>query len=106
MQAIQGQHVGLSSEFEEGAIVARKIGGTDLIFVRSRGKLRCFLDECSHQPVRLSDFGEVRGDRLTCHAHGGGFDLSCGGRAVCGPPRESLKEYRCIESSGQVSVII
>jgi nitrite reductase/ring-hydroxylating ferredoxin subunit len=66
----------------------------------------CFLDQCAHQPVKLSEFGEIRSRVLVCHAHGGGFDLARGGKVLCGPPKEPLKGFKCREENGEVTVII
>lgn len=98
--------MGASEDFCEGLITARNIDGTELIVVRLHGDLLCFRDRCAHQPVKLSEFGELKGGVLVCHAHGGGFDLARGGRAVCGPPKEPLTPFRCLEENGQVFVII
>ena len=97
---------GASSDFPEGQIVAREISGRSLIFIRRLGRVSCYLDECTHQPVKLSEFGEVRGGRLVCHAHGGGFDLDNQGVVFCGPPESPLYSVACREDSGQVSVMI
>jgi nitrite reductase/ring-hydroxylating ferredoxin subunit len=66
------------------------------IIVRSRsGVLAAFIDECSHQPVPLSEFGEIQGDVLVCHAHGACFGLGSNhgptGCLLAGPARDPLK---------------
>jgi nitrite reductase/ring-hydroxylating ferredoxin subunit len=99
--------VGQSTEFAEGVLVARTVAQTDVVLVRVDGELTCFRDQCSHQPVKLSEFGEIRAGRiLICHAHGGGFDLGCRGQVVCGPPKADLEMFECHERDGQVAVII
>lgn len=98
--------VGSSDDFPEGQIVARTVAGLELVIIRSSGCLSVFEDRCSHQPVKLSEFGETHRGRLICHAHGGVFDIEQGGAVVKGPPCEALRPYQCEEIAGQVSVII
>jgi nitrite reductase/ring-hydroxylating ferredoxin subunit len=106
MTAGQRYPAGTPADFLEGQIVPRQLGGKDLILIRVQGQLMCFLDQCSHQPVKLSEFGEIREGVLVCHAHGGGFDLARGGMVLCGPPREPLKTFECHESQTESIVII
>jgi nitrite reductase/ring-hydroxylating ferredoxin subunit len=101
------QHIaGSSGDFSEGVIVSRNIDGQDVIFIRRQGRVHCYLDQCTHQPVKLSEFGEVMGARLVCHAHGGTFDLDRDGAVVCDPPLDALKSFMTQESQGQVLVFI
>ena len=102
----QSYPAGRSMDFSEGVLVARSIAGVDVIFARVAGRMVCFLDQCAHQPVKLSEFGEIRSGVLVCHAHGGGFDLAGGGKVLCGPPKEPLKAFKCLEENGEVTVII
>lgn len=106
MTLTQTYSVGLGTDFPEGQIVQRTIGGRDLIFVRSSGQIRVFDNLCSHQPVRLSEFGEVSRGHLMCHAHGGLFDIERGGAVLQGPPCDPLRAYPCQETSGLVTVTI
>ncbi len=106
MTSPQRHQVGGISEFPEGTIVARTVAGTDVILIRRHGHVQCFLDQCSHQPIKLSDFGEVSGGRLVCHAHGGTFDLDRNGAVVCDPPLTALTPVACDEAAGQVYVTI
>ena len=102
----QSYPVGRSTDFSEGVLVARSIEGVEVILARVGGRVVCFLDQCSHQPVKLSEFGEIRSGVLVCHAHGGGFDLARGGKVLCGPPKGPLKGFHCHEENGEVSVIV
>ena len=106
MTADRRVRVGSSTEFREGVITACNIGGTEVILIRLRGSLVCYLDRCAHQPIKLSEFGELNGSVLVCHAHGGGFDVAKGGRVLCGPPKDALTSFKCIEDNGEVFVII
>ena len=97
---------GSSEEFLEGVIVSKTLGGRDLILIRRLGRVQCFLDQCSHQPIKLSEFGELSAGRLVCHAHAGTFDMDQNGAVVSGPPCEGLTSFRCEEDAQQVSVYI
>lgn len=97
---------GPSGDFPEGKIIAKRIAGKDVILIRRQGVVQCYVDECTHQPVKLSEFGEVVGGHLVCHAHGGTFDLDNKGKVICDPPYDALTGFICDEVSGQVSVFI
>lgn len=106
MPVAQRYKVGVSQDFIEGHVVALSAGGRDLIFIRRLGHVLAFLDECTHQPVKLSEFGEITGGLLMCHAHGGVFDLDQGGAVCAPPPCVGLEAFRCEELAGEVSVFI
>jgi nitrite reductase/ring-hydroxylating ferredoxin subunit len=106
MPVAQQHLAGATSDFPEGAIVPRTIDGQEVIFVRRQGKVLCYLDQCTHQPIKLSEFGEVMGSRLVCHAHGGTYDLDRDGAVVCDPPMDALKSFLTQEGQGQVFVFI
>jgi nitrite reductase/ring-hydroxylating ferredoxin subunit len=106
MAELKPHVVGSVGDFPEGQMVPRQVAGHGVVLVRRQGGVLCFLDECPHQPVKLSEFGEVQGSRLVCHAHGGTFDLDHGGRVLCAPPLEGLRCLRTLEVDGQVSVFI
>lgn len=97
---------GCSDEFLEGKIVAKNLKGHDLIFIRRLGKVLIFKDECTHQPIKLSEFGELTGGLLLCHAHAGVFDIDHGGDVVASPPCEALTAFVCEEQAGQVYVFL
>ena len=67
------------------------VGGLSFAIVNSGGHYLCFENKCAHQPVKLSEFGEVCQGRLVCHAHGAQFDLFDDGKPLCFPAVESLK---------------
>ncbi len=106
MADVKPHPAGISADFPEGRMVTRHIEGRDLVFLRRQGRMTCFADECPHQPVKLSEFGEVQGGRLVCHAHGGTFDLDGGGRVLCPPPLEGLHCFVVTEKNSQVTVFI
>lgn len=106
MPIAQYCEAGSSGDFPEGKIVAKILDGKELIFIRRQGKVQCYEDQCTHQPVKLSEFGEVMGGRLVCHAHGGTFDLDKEGAVICNPPFDALKSYVCEESGGKVAAYL
>lgn len=50
----------------------------------------CFVDRCSHQDVKLSDFGSIGDTHLVCLAHGARFQLP-GGQVENFPACDGLK---------------
>ena len=47
MAAAQPYITGVSGDFPEGQIVPRQLVGINLILIRCRGVLQCYLDECA-----------------------------------------------------------
>lgn len=64
-----------------------------LFWVESLQEPVCFVDRCSHQDVKLSDFGRVEGTSLVCLAHGARFQLPSGD-AEQFPACDALKKLR------------
>jgi naphthalene 1,2-dioxygenase ferredoxin component len=85
--------VGTELDFKLNSLTPVRVAGQRLIIVNSSAGIQCFVDECTHQPIPLSDFGEVLDGRLICHAHGGQFDLECRGKALCFPLSQDLKSF-------------
>ena len=80
-----------------------RIDGDDVVLWRQGNAVRCFGDFCTHQDVKLSEFGEVEGDELVCYAHGARFGLE-DGRPLCFPAEEALKVYDVKVEDGAVFV--
>ncbi|MFW7378591.1 MAG: Rieske (2Fe-2S) protein [Oligoflexus sp.] len=93
-------------ELQSQPWLTRQLQGLSLIlFALEDDRPACFLDRCSHQDVRLSDFGKRSGDRLLCFAHGAVFDLHDGG--VLRPPAcEALSSFPCRYQGGQVEILL
>ena len=89
----QWREIARLSELGEGIIYPRIVAGHELILVRKGSEILCFSDKCSHQPVRLSEFGEVLGNEILCQAHGARFDLCGGGKPLCFPGRDALESW-------------
>lgn len=62
------------------------------IFIRQAKSVTCFLDRCSHQDVRLSEFGELRHDHIVCYAHGAEFSPETG-QHLCPPATCGLVRF-------------
>lgn len=84
------------TELDADEMFAATVAGYELIAViDSHGTPKVFKDLCSHQDVRLSDFGEITPEReLICHAHAARFCLA-DGRALCQPATEAIVSYPC-----------
>ena len=90
--------------FTSGAFVPVEIDGTNLVVIRGEDQvLHCFKDRCSHQDVKLSDFGAIRDGSLVCDAHGVFFDLTSGAR-LKGPSCGALDRYELRVESGALQV--
>ena len=81
------------SDLAEGAIHPIQVLGRELVLILKNRQVLCFTDQCSHQPVKLSEFGEIFGSQLVCHAHGARFDLCDQGKALCFPARADLEAW-------------
>ncbi len=84
-------------------IVSFEIQDKPIILVRVDDKVMCYGDFCTHQDVRLSEFGEIEKDELVCWAHGAHFD-ACSGKALCFPATEALHAYPVKIEDGAVFV--
>lgn len=97
---------GLAGDFGVDTLKPVALSGHNLILIRTAEGFRCFKDECSHQPVPLSEFGEVSGGRLVCHAHGAVFEVNDGGRPLCFPAVDSLVEFQVRIEGGILRVFV
>jgi 3-phenylpropionate/trans-cinnamate dioxygenase ferredoxin subunit len=82
-------------------IRALKVAGKDVVLCLVDGKLACFEDRCSHQDVKLSDFGEVYHGDLVCYAHGAKFAIPSGD-PLCFPAECGLKTYPSKVENGEI----
>lgn len=94
-------------DLSEDDMVAATIAGFELIAVLDgSGAPKVFKDLCSHQDVRLSDFGEITAEReLICHAHAARFCLA-DGRALCQPATEAIASYPCKVVGDELMVLL
>jgi nitrite reductase/ring-hydroxylating ferredoxin subunit len=75
----------------------------ELILVRTGSAIQCFKDVCSHQDVKLSEFGEIIHGVIQCFAHGARFDPK-NGAPLCFPAKNSLEQYDVKIEDGKVFV--
>lgn len=85
----------------ERSIVPLQAGGRDLIVLREGLELRCFLDRCSHQNIKLSEFGQLAGAEIVCLAHGARFSCDSG-EALSFPARCGLEAFELKIEEGTV----
>lgn len=90
-------------ELKNQAWLSIELEGRPLILFSVQDKAVCYLDRCSHQDVRLSDFGKRENDHILCFAHGAVFSLVDG--SVMYPPAcEALTSFDCRVQDGVVEV--
>lgn len=63
----------------------------------------CFVDRCSHQDIKLSDFGRIEDRSLVCLAHGARFSLPSGD-AEQFPACVALKKVGLLVDGDMISV--
>lgn len=64
-------------EIPEGGILARQVGGEDVILSRQGPVVACFQNACAHLGMAI-DGGAVAGGVITCPHHGFQYDLATG----------------------------
>ena len=103
----EGWHrVGSVDSLRLGSLYPLSLAGRDVVVVRTTDGIFCFDDQCAHQPVRLSDFGEMDGCHVVCHAHGARFDLQGAGKPLCFPAVESIVMHRTLLDRDSVYIKI
>ncbi len=73
----------------------------DYILIDNDGFYSCYKDLCSHQDVKLSDFGELIAGEIVCHAHNGKFN-SKDGSPTCLPARQALEKIDIVVIDGNI----
>ncbi|MCX6123782.1 MAG: Rieske 2Fe-2S domain-containing protein [Proteobacteria bacterium] len=106
-EVLEGWHfVGALSSFAENEIRPIQVKGLEVIILKTTAGVFCLNDECAHQPVRLSEFGEASGGRLICHAHGAQYDLLESGKPLCFPAVNPLKAWPVRTFKGDIYIKI
>jgi anthranilate 1,2-dioxygenase ferredoxin subunit len=90
---------------QHGEILAHSLGDLDLILIREGDQVTCFLDQCGHQPLKLSEFGDILHGNIHCNAHGAKFDCQTG-EVTCGPALTALRHFPTKVEQGDVFVLI
>lgn len=91
-----------ASDIGDDAIVAGKVGGEDVVLLRSRGRLCALAGTCPHAGAPLEE-GIVADGTLRCPWHHARFDAATG-EAVSAPAFGRLDRYEVIEAAGIVRV--
>jgi nitrite reductase/ring-hydroxylating ferredoxin subunit len=97
--------VGALADMPEDVIIPFSHRAEDYIVIRRGDSVTAFIDLCSHQAIKLSEFGEIQQGVLVCHAHGAVFDCA-DGKELCFPATEPLQSIPTRISDGQVEVHI
>ncbi|HYX37796.1 MAG TPA: Rieske 2Fe-2S domain-containing protein [Oligoflexus sp.] len=101
----QWVRVGALQDLPENTIIPFSQQGTDFILIRRGDEVSAFVDLCSHQEIKLSEFGEIQQGVLICHAHGAAFD--CGdGKDLCFPATSPLQSIATRITAQQVEIHI
>jgi nitrite reductase/ring-hydroxylating ferredoxin subunit len=89
------------ADLKMGEIYAYKEGGLEVALVRHEFGVSCFLDSCTHQPLKLSEFACLMNGKILCNAHGARFDCQSGALKG-GPAEDPLKAFETKVEGGKV----
>lgn len=87
----------------EGRLTRFELGEKGIVLLRYQGGLYAYQDRCSHQDVRMSDFGDVKQGKLVCYAHGARFALA-NGAPIGHPASIPIPCYPVKEEQGELWV--
>lgn len=77
----------------------------DLILVKQDGKISCFVDRCSHQDIKLSEFGAIQSGAIICFAHNARFACR-DGQVLCPPAEQGLTLWPCQVSGDEIHLAL
>jgi nitrite reductase/ring-hydroxylating ferredoxin subunit len=97
--------VGAAQDVPENEIIPFSHQGTDYILIRRGDEFTAFVDLCSHQDIKLSEFGEIQRGVLICHAHGAAFDCS-DGKELCFPATAPLQSIPTRVQADRIEVLV
>lgn len=97
--------VGSLQDMPEDDIIPFSHQQSDFILIRRGDDVAAFVDLCSHQEIKLSEFGEIQRGVLVCHAHGAAFDCRSG-KELCFPATAPLQGVPVRISAGKVEIQI
>lgn len=95
--------VGELKDMPENVIIPFSHAPRDYIVIRRGDEVTAFLDLCSHQEIKLSEFGEIQQGVLICHAHGAAFDCH-DGKELCFPATSPLQKIPTRLNDGTVEL--
>ena len=93
---------GKVSDIPPGTIRLIDVNGEPVAVANVDGAFHAFGDTCTHQGCSLSE-GDLEGKVVTCHCHGGEYDVTTG-EVLSGPPPEAVKVYACSIENDNVVV--
>jgi nitrite reductase/ring-hydroxylating ferredoxin subunit len=97
--------VGALEDMAEDQIIPFSNGKDDWIIIRRGETATGFVDVCSHQDIKLSEFGEIQRGVLICHAHGAAFDCR-DGKELCFPATSPLRAIPLRIVQGYVEILV
>lgn len=97
--------VGALKDMAENVIIPFSQAAGDYILIRRGDEVTAFVDLCSHQEIKLSEFGEIQQGVLICHAHGAAFDCY-DGKELCFPATSPLQKIPVRLNAGQVELYL
>src|ERR1700742_4995045 len=91
-----------TDEISEGSVIKVEHGDLVLAVYNVGGEYFVTDDACTHGPGSMSE-GELYGDVIECHFHGGQFSVRTG--EVVGPPcMESIRTYNVRIAEGDILI--
>lgn len=98
------QYVADLQQIPERTLWPTVIQQQDILVLRAGEQVFAYLDRCSHQDVKLSEFGEILPNgQLICYAHGACFDLPSGA-PLCFPASTGLQTFPTRLDQGKVYI--
>ena len=85
------EKVGVVSEFVEGVLYGKRVGGKPVVVTRANGRFYALSNICTHQGFTISP-GTTDGVTLLCPVHGAVFDVGTG-EPLEGPAGDPLTVY-------------
>lgn len=92
-------------DMPENEIIPFSHKALDCILIRRGNEITAFVDLCSHQDIKLSEFGEIQQGVLICHAHGAAFDCH-DGKELCFPATSPLQKIQTRITAGMLEILI
>ncbi|HEX5139373.1 MAG TPA: Rieske (2Fe-2S) protein [Dehalococcoidia bacterium] len=88
---IEFEKVGAVTDFVEGVLYSRRVGGKAVVVTRANGRFYALSDVCTHSGFTITP-GTTDGETLLCPVHGAVFNIETG-EPVEGPAGDPLPVY-------------
>ena len=85
------EKVGVVSEFVEGVLYGKKVGGKAVIVTRANGRFYALSNICTHHGYTITP-GTTDGVTILCPVHDALFDIETGA-CISGPAADPLPLY-------------